>query len=74
MTIKRHDRVCGQLHFTMCNKIGVKWENRDWYEHVPKLVETRHETKVTTLWKKQVKAHRTIRNIESNITIGLMRM
>jgi hypothetical protein len=23
--IKRHDRVCSQLHFDICKEIGVKW-------------------------------------------------
>ena len=27
---------------------------KNWYEHVPKLVEGTHETKVTTSWNKQL--------------------
>jgi hypothetical protein len=46
--IKRHDRECGELHFTMCKELGVQRENEDWYEHVAKLVETSRETIVTT--------------------------
>jgi hypothetical protein len=29
--IKQHDRVCGQLHFTIFKKMGGKRENKDWY-------------------------------------------
>jgi len=53
--------------------IGSKGESKNWYERVPKLVETIHETAVTTLWNKQVKAHRTIHNFKRDITIGVMR-
>jgi len=52
---------------------GSNRENKDLYKHVPKLVEPIHETKVTLSWNKQVKAHRTIRNIKADITIGVMR-
>jgi len=37
--IKRHDRVCAQLHFNICKKTGVKFDNEPWYGHVPKSVE-----------------------------------
>jgi hypothetical protein len=33
--IKRHDRVCVQLHFNMFKEIGVKVDNEHWYDHVP---------------------------------------
>jgi CRISPR/Cas system CMR-associated protein Cmr1 (group 7 of RAMP superfamily) len=46
--IKRHDRMCAQLHFSMCKDRGVKLENEHWHDHVPKLVETSCEGKVTT--------------------------
>jgi hypothetical protein len=36
--IKRHDRLCGELHFSTCKEMGVK-ENKGWYDHVTKLVE-----------------------------------
>jgi hypothetical protein len=38
--IKRHDRVCAQLHFNICKELGVKSDSELWYEHVPKSVET----------------------------------
>ena len=65
----------GELHFNMCKKMGVlvKLENKNWYKRVPKLVETSHETTVTTIWNKQVKVHRTVRNSKRDITIGVMR-
>jgi hypothetical protein len=37
--IKRHDRVCAQLHFNIRREIRVKLENKHWYDHVPKSVE-----------------------------------
>jgi hypothetical protein len=33
--IKRHDKVCAQLHFNMCKERGVKLDNEPWYDHVP---------------------------------------
>ena len=38
--IKRHDRVCAQLHFNICKETGVKLNMEHWYEHVPKPVKT----------------------------------
>jgi hypothetical protein len=60
--IKRHDRVCAELHFHICNEIGVKLDNEQWYERVPKSVETSPEGKVTILWNQQVQTDRTIPN------------
>jgi hypothetical protein len=48
--IKRHDRVCAQLHFNICKELGVKLDSELWYEHVPKSVETSQVGKVTILW------------------------
>ena len=47
--IKRHYTVCAELHFNIYKKIGEKLYNKQWYDHVPKLVETGHEGKVTVL-------------------------
>jgi len=47
--IKRHDSVCVQLHFNICNKIGVKLDNEHWYDHVSKTVKTSCESKVSIL-------------------------
>ena len=52
--IKRHDTVCAQLHFNKCKEIGVKLDNKHWYDHVPNSVKTSHEGKVTILWNNQV--------------------
>ena len=30
--IKRHDRVCAELHFNICKEIGVKLDNKHWYD------------------------------------------
>jgi hypothetical protein len=48
--IKRHDRVCAQLHFNICKELGVKLDSKLWYEHVSKSVETSQGGKVTILW------------------------
>ena len=45
----RHDTVCAELHCNICKEMGVKLYNEHWYDHVPKLVETGHEGKVTVL-------------------------
>jgi hypothetical protein len=60
--IKRHDRVCGQLHFNKREEIRVrvKLDNKHWYGHVPKSVETSHEGTVTIFWNRQVRTDGTI--------------
>jgi len=52
--INRHDRVCAQLHCNICKEIRIKLVNNEWYERVPKSVETSHEGKVTILWNQQL--------------------
>ena len=42
--------MCAQLHFNICKEIGVKLDNKHWYDHVdPKSVDTSHEGKVTII-------------------------
>jgi len=60
--IKRHDRVCTQLHFNIFKETGIKLNNKHWYDHVPNSVETSHECQVTILWNQQVQTDRTISN------------
>jgi len=48
--IKRHDRVCAQLHFNICKDTAVQLDKKLWNEHVPKSVETSQGGKVTILW------------------------
>jgi len=38
--IKRHDKVCAQLQFSICKETGVRLDEKHWYEHVPKSIET----------------------------------
>ena len=38
--IKRHDKVCAQLHFNIRKETGVQLDKKHWYERVPKSVET----------------------------------
>jgi len=56
--IKGHDIVCAQLHFNICNEIGVKLDNKHWFDHVPKSVERCHEGKVAILWNQQLRTSR----------------
>jgi hypothetical protein len=67
--IKRHDRVCAQLHFNICKELGVKLDSELWHEHVPKSVETSQEGKVTILWNQQVQTDRNIPNNKPDIII-----
>jgi len=67
--IHRHDRVCAQLHFNKCNEIGIKLDNKHWYDHVPKSIETCHEGKVTTVWNQHVRTDRTMPNNKPDIII-----
>jgi hypothetical protein len=41
--IKRHDRVCAQLHFNICKETVWKAGREHWYEHIPKFAETSPE-------------------------------
>jgi len=61
--------VCAQLHFNICKETGVHLDNKHWYEHVPKSVETSQGGKVTILWNQQVQTDRTIPNNKPDITI-----
>ena len=59
--------MCAQLHFNIHKEMRVKLYIEHWYEHVPKVVETNQEGKVTILWNKQLQTDRTIPNNEPDI-------
>jgi len=61
------NKVCVQLHLTICKEIGGKLDNVPWC--VPKLVETSHEGEVTILWLQQMQTDRTIPNNKPGIII-----
>jgi hypothetical protein len=67
--IKRHDRVCAQLHFNICKETEVQLDKKHWYEHVSKLAETGQGGNVTILWNQQVQTDRTISNNKPNIIV-----
>ena len=67
--IKRHDRVCAELHFNICKETGVKLDNKHGYDHAPKSVEISHAGKVAKLWNQQVRTDRTIPNNKPDIII-----
>jgi hypothetical protein len=52
-----------------CKETG-KIDNEQWYDHVPKSVETRREVKVTILWNQQVQTDTIIANNKPDIMIG----
>ena len=60
--------MCAQLHFNICKEAGVKLDNKkNWYEYVPKSVETSQGGKVTILWNQQVQTDTTIPNNKPDI-------
>jgi len=61
--------VCVQLRFNICKKIGVQFENKHWYDHIPKPVETSHEDKVTILWNQQLRTDTAIPNNKPDVII-----
>jgi hypothetical protein len=69
-SVKRHDTVSAQLHFNLCEEIGVKLENRHWHDHVTESATTCHGGKVTERWNQQVQTNRTIPNNEPDIIIS----
>ena len=56
--------MCAKLHFNICKEI-----DKQRYDHVPKLVETCHEGKVTIVWNQQVRTDRTVPNNKADIVI-----
>jgi len=44
-------------------------DNKHWYDHVPKSVETNHEGKVTIFWNQQGRNDRTTLNNKLDIRI-----
>ena len=67
--IKRHDRVCAQLHFNICKGTGGQLDKKHWYEHVPKSVATSQGGKVIILWNLQVQTDRIIPTNKPDIII-----
>ena len=61
--------MCAELHFNVCKETGVKLDNENWYDHVPKSLETSHEVEVTILWNQQVRTDRTVLNNQLDIII-----
>jgi hypothetical protein len=61
--------VSAQLHFNICEGIGVQLDKKHWYEHVPKSVEKNQGGKVTILWNQQVQTDRTIPSNRPDIII-----
>jgi len=67
--IKRHDRMCAQLHFNICKETGVQLDKKHWYKHKPKSVETSQGGKVTILWDQQIQTDRIILHKKPDIII-----
>jgi hypothetical protein len=49
--------------------IGVKLDNKHWYDHVTKSVETNNEITVIILWNQQMETNRTIPNNRPDVII-----
>ena len=64
-----HDGLCAELRFNIRKEMGVKLDNEQLQDDVPKLVETVHEGKVTMLWNQQVWTDRTIPNNKPDIVV-----
>jgi hypothetical protein len=64
--IKRHYGVCVLNYTYICKERGVNLGNENWYEHVPKPVET---SQVTIRWNQQVQTDRTITNNKPDIVM-----
>ena len=65
--VKKDDGVCVPVYFNIRKEIGVKLENKHWYEHVPRSVKTSNENKIIILWNQKVQNDRTIPNNKSGI-------
>ena len=50
--------MCAELHRNICKEIGGKLDDEHWYVHVPKLVETGPERKVTNRTVESTSANR----------------
>jgi len=61
--------VCAQLHSDICKEMEAKLDNRQWYDRVPKSLETSYEGEVTVLWNQQVRTDRIIPNNKPHIII-----
>jgi hypothetical protein len=57
--MKYQDRVCTQLHFSICEQAGVNVERGRQYEPTPKPVETSQDNQVTVLCNQQIITDRT---------------
>jgi hypothetical protein len=71
--IKGHDKVCAQLHFNAWKEMGVKLDNKHYFDHVTNSVETSHAGRVTILWNHQVRTVRTIPNNKLDFIIHVIK-
>jgi hypothetical protein len=61
--IKRHDKVCAQLHFNIYKVIRLKLDSKHWYNHVPKQV------KIIRIMETASAKNRTISNNKPDVII-----
>jgi hypothetical protein len=61
--------MSAQLNFNICKETGVQFDEKHWYERVPKSVETTQGGKVTILWNQQVQTDRIVPNNKPDIII-----
>ena len=58
--IERHDRVCTQLHYSLCKEYGIEVDADKWYEHKPKNTATTRDGETTILWNFPIRTDRTV--------------
>ena len=51
-----------QIQFNVCKGLRNKIHNKHWYEHVPEILETSIEGKISVLWNQQAQTDGTILN------------
>jgi hypothetical protein len=66
----RHDKVCTQLHYSICKTLGTE-TTETWYSHIPKPV-CQHED-ITVLWNQGIQTDREVLANRPNIIIKNMK-
>jgi hypothetical protein len=68
--IIRHDRVCTDLHYSICKTFGIK-TTENWYSHIPEPV-CQHED-ITVLWNQGIQTDREILANRTDVIIKNMK-
>ena len=63
---RRHDKVCSNLHWSLCQKFGIKVSEK-WYQHHPEAVMENEDVKI--LWDFMVQCDREIVHRKPDIVV-----